>query len=223
MSDINGTLPRDSQYIEKCNEYMDYINYHRDRVMTAYKKYFEGKLSDILEENKLSDAVLLKEELYNQIMKHDMSKYSDEEFEPYRAFRYPTDAEKEAMANDEFLAKLIEEKFIDAMDHHRKVNPHHPYYYLWINDDGSSITEKPRESALDMPIAAIIEMICDWASFDDDFDYLKWYVTEDAKDVRIIMSYNTKVIVENITSKILPDKWIEYKTKYPEIFVTSNE
>ena len=221
MNSFNGSLPRNSQYIEKCDEYMDYINNHRDRVKSAYKKYFEGKLEFILDGYDPSEISMIEKILPSQIENHDMSKYSDLEFEPYRAYRYPTDDEKEAMANDEFLAKLVEEKFIDAMNHHRKVNPHHPYYYLWIDDNGCSITYKPRESALDMPVPAVIEMICDWASFDEEFDYLKWYVTKDAEDVRTIMTDNTKKIVESITEKILPERWEQLKSL--DIFVSNKE
>ena len=223
MSEFNGVLIRDTQYLEKCDEYMKWIEGHRYRVATAYKRLFENNLELILPEDDLANMEVFKEGLANQIEKHDMSKYSDEEFEPYRVYRYPTDAEAEIIANDPYKAQLVEENYIEALSHHRKVNSHHPYYYLWIGEDYCTVMEKPRESALDMPIAAVIEMICDWASFDDDCDYLKWYVTKDAEDVRIIMTDNTKRLVEEITAKILPEKWEDYKTKYSDIFLTAKE
>lgn len=223
MSEFNGSLPRDPQYLEKCDEYMKYIEGHRERVATAYKRLFENNLENILSEDDLANIEVFKEGLAKQIEVHDMSKYSDVEFEPYRVYRYPTDAESEAMANDTYLDQLAYENYEVALTHHRKVNSHHPYYYLWIGEDYYTVMEKPRESALDMPIVAVIEMICDWASFDPDCDYLKWYVTDDAEDVRIIMTENTRRLVEEITAKIIPEKWDEYRTKYSNIFLTTKE
>lgn len=224
MSNFNGILPRNKQYLEKCDEYMEFIQRHRDRVKSAYKKYFENNLEQIFSDSdvNMSDIVIIKEELPSQIENHDMSKYSDQEFEPYRIYRYQTDEEAEIIANDTYIAELVNENYHEALSHHRKINPHHPYYYLWIDDDYYTVLDRPRESALDMPLGAIIEMICDWASFDDDFNYLKWYVTKDAEDVRIIMTENTKRMVEFITSKIMPDKYSDYRAKYKDsgIFIT---
>ena len=80
--------------------------------------------------------------LRERIINHDASKYSDAEFEAFRAYFYPINDEEKEEAREEFEI---------ATEHHYKVNEHHPEH--WKDEEGKPV---------DMPLLAILELICDW-------------------------------------------------------------
>lgn len=127
--------------VEKEREYIDYIRKHKANVIKAFDEMTsDSYLNDVYN----SDIVNALNELKYIIEEHDDSKFSDEEFDAYRANFYPVnDQEKE---DNEDAFKL-------AWEHHYKVNDHHPEH--WIIDG----------IAHDMSLRAILEMICDWQSF----------------------------------------------------------
>ena len=92
---------------------------------------------------------------------HDNSKFSKEEFEPYRRRFYPTSFEVRIDDNDY--------EFNNAWKHHYMNNPHHPEF--WIDHDGM---------AMDMDDEYIVEMVMDWLAMSRYFnsDMVEWYYSE---------------------------------------------
>nr|DAZ19823.1 MAG TPA: hypothetical protein [Caudoviricetes sp.] len=160
-------------------EYDKYIKEHKVAVMKAYTWLLDN-YDDVL---KISKYPNLKANLLN----HDTSKYSDEEYDAYDKYFYGGNR-----------SYAVVEEFRRAWLHHIHVNPHHWQYWVLINDD-------PTEGivALDMPDEYIIEMICDWWSFSwrsgDLAGVFKWY--DDHKKY-MQLSERTRSSVELILSMI---------------------
>ena len=141
--------------IKKQEEYMAYIKEHRENVKKAFKFFIENNKIMQSTNREIQEAVLyLKNN--NIIENHDNSKFSDEEFEPYRRYFYSI---------NEIEKKSAEEDFNNAWKHHYEVNDHHPEH--WIKDN--VVTE--------MTMSAIIEMICDWEAMAYKFggSAKEWY------------------------------------------------
>lgn len=188
ISDSSDSLEKN----QKQEEYIDYIETHREKVQAAYEKYFIPLLEQEFELNSCSVEEFKQaiQEAANNISTHDESKYMDIEFEPYRLRFYPTEEENEILKSGD--AKIQQGmNFEAAWEHHYKNNPHHPKY--WVQEDGS---------IRDMDLKYIIEMICDWMSFGDDIR--DWYHYK-AKDEKNSMSARTKEIVEEIIGIIYKD------------------
>ena len=153
-------------------EYEAYLEQHISGVKKAYEK-----IKDIL----LTESDLTVEDLTtldNQIELHDASKYEDEEFYPYLYHFYPSQA-----GNDD------EEAYDKAWNHHQKHNPHHWQYWILQKDSGKQVI-------LDMPENYIIEMLCDWSSFqytNPKSTAKYWY--ENNKQ-NMLLSDNTKTLIE---------------------------
>lgn len=129
-------------------------------------------------------------ELEKNIDNHDLSKImSPDEFDGYADYHFPNTNDKEKL-------KAIKEVYEKARVHHQNSNKHHSEYWVKIDDDGSI---KP----LDMDMLSIVEMICDWWSFnwskDDLNGIFDWY---DSKKNDIILSPQTKRTVERILDGI---------------------
>lgn len=173
---------------QKEEEYIEYIEKHRQGVMDAYEKYFRPLMGQELDlktcsNDKFQEALEL---CVNNISEHDMSKYSDIEFQPYRLKWYPTVDEELALKNSDIFNQMRAD-YDEAWKHHVKNNPHHPGY--WIQDDGSILT---------MELRYIIEMLCDWLSFGEDIR--TWYLS--AGREKSEMSPKTKEIVEELMELI---------------------
>lgn len=156
-------------------DYKKYIIDHKSNVEKAYKWLLEN----------LNDEINFgdKDKLQKLIDQHDLSKWSEEEFEPY-ALYFNVDKNK------------YKNEFNLAWNHHQKCNPHHWQYWVLVNDDDGTI-------GLEMPQEYIIEMICDWWSFSHKTGNLKeifsWYKDHTKKQV---LHPNTKKEVEFILDKI---------------------
>lgn len=153
-------------YIE---EYREYIKEHKERIT----KFAEGLIENFPE---LFDNIDI-EDFLEIIEEHDLSKYSEEELEPYAAKR------KKGVQNPV--------GWEDAWNHHWLNNKHHPEH--WFGED--------------MPYIYILEMICDWGSFgidNKDFKALSDFYYNEAKDDKEKnLSDNTKTIIEEILDLIL--------------------
>ena len=114
--------------------YTQYIVEHCANVKKAYEW--------------LVDHKIIKDEFIHRIQAHDISKYSDEEYDAYDKYFYGKQG------------KTIEIKdaFNFAWLHHIHANPHHWQHWVLINDDDGT-------KALEIPEEYVIEMICDWWSF----------------------------------------------------------
>ena len=164
----------------KEKEYLDYIIEHINFVKKAYKMYMMPLLEKMVVSTLISD-----EELKAAIIKvglnidtHDASKFSDSEFDPYRAN----------------YSRLVDESYEEAWKHHYTVNAHHPMH--WVNPDTGVIE--------DMTLDAIVEMICDWEAMSIKFNTstVDWYKTK-AIDEKKAMSDKSKEITEELLFNIL--------------------
>lgn len=120
--------------------YLAYIENHVSNVYKVYQQ-IKGDLKSIIT---LTDDEW--KTLERNILEHDASKYSDEEFEPYRAHFYPVDEDEKNSSK---------EAFEEAWKHHYSVNPHHWNYWM-TNAEGNP------GNVLEMDKIYLIEMICDW-------------------------------------------------------------
>jgi hypothetical protein len=105
-------------------------------------------------------------DLPEQTKSHDISKFSDEEMEPYIKLTYYYMCKAKGVEIEE-LSKEDKDKVLDAVFHHLKNNKHHPEYY----DDAA---ERSRDGviidATKMPDLSIAEMVCDWMSMSQEFN-----------------------------------------------------
>ena len=173
---------------QKEEEYIQYIEKHRHGVIDAYEKYFRPLIDQELDLQTCSNEEF-QEALkicMDNINEHDMSKYSDIEFQPYRLKWYPTVDEELALKNSDIFNQMRAD-YDEACTHHVKNNPHHPAY--WVQSDGT---------ILDMELRYIIEMLCDWLSFGQDIR--TWYLS--AGQEKSEMSPKTKEIVEELMELI---------------------
>ena len=83
-------------------------------------------------------------DLFQRAAVHDNSKFSPEEFEPYDKL-FP-ELQKYAYGSPEL--KAVYKQLGPALNHHLKVNRHHPEYH----EDGIN----------DMNLIDVLEMVCDW-------------------------------------------------------------
>ena len=176
---------------QKEEEYMNYIKDHINNVYIAFNNLFLSRLNqfEINSEYFTSDSLYQAIEDLNKgrIQDHDLSKYSEEEFEPYRAKYYPTEKEISGLTDE---AKSSIEKNADiAWQHHYNTNPHHPNY--WI--------DKETGNPIDMDLISIVEMICDWEAMSMKFggSTVDWYDTKADKEKKA-MTDRTKNIVEEL-------------------------
>jgi hypothetical protein len=164
-------------------KFLNMVNEDLDGYQEEYKKYIEehkervSRFADWLKENlpEVFDGVDL--DAFDDIIKeHDESKYSEEEFEPYAQHFYGD--------------KKNDFEFGEAWKHHWMNNEHHPEF--WLGED--------------MPYIYILEMICDWGSFGiasgNLGELIDFYYTKAKDDEEKNLSDNTKIIIEEILSKI---------------------
>lgn len=200
-SNFNGnTVVKTEDVIEKEKEYVQYIINHINNVYRAFLSIFYSCKQYIPNGYTAEEYKEAIDKVKIDIVDHDRSKFSDEEFHPYRVKFFPTLAEKQKMEEDiEFLNK-VKDDFEEAWKHHYQNNDHHTKYYLIPEHDGIDAHYN------DMPLYAIIHMICDWCAmslyFNDDMTtVIDWY-NKDAEDEKSEMTEKTKATVEELLQKI---------------------
>lgn len=193
-STITGVDSDSYQRLQKEKEYLEYINTHILNVQKSFLKFFvpllqKDIISDIIRNDEFHNAIKL---AASRVTAHDQSKFGDDEFDGYRAKWYPTEKEKH-YTDDNYQEKMLE-RYEQCWEHHYRVNDHHPIH--WVNQKTGEIT--------DMPMDAIIEMICDWegVSRTDHDNMINWYETK-ATDEKKSMSPRTKAIVDEIIYNII--------------------
>jgi len=128
----------------KEREYKKYIEEHKENIRDAFVELSTCPDLDWLITADLSCK------LYQRILIHDDSKYSDEEFCAYRLYYYPTDK------YEKILGSLVIDK---AFEHHYQTNRHHWQARQYDEDE---LTE---EYILDC-----LENICDWLAMGYKFN-----------------------------------------------------
>lgn len=145
-------------------EYDEYLRNHITAVDECYRMLTGKTLDDCFK-------------------KHDASKYSEEEYEAYDEYFYPSDGSK--VGED----PKRKEAFNKAWLHHQNCNSHHWQYHVLINDE-----EKMK--ALKMPLDDIYEMVADWGAFaylKKDGQHLRdWYKVN--RDRQIIHEKTREIV-----------------------------
>ena len=191
---INESI-KSIEELDKEKEYMKYLKAHIDGVVRNFNLYFYPiayENQDVrLEHVSLSELITAIKDKSFTINDHDASKYEDIEFYPYRKHWYPTSEEKGY--GDEYLTRA-EQEYEDAWKHHYKNNEHHQKHWIDANNQ-----------LLDMPLSAIVEMICDWLSISDYYksSTLDWWNSEDAEEEKSYMTEKTRIITEDILNNII--------------------
>lgn len=154
-------------------EYNNYILEHVDNVKKAYKW--------------IKDHNIILEDYSFIIDFHDLSKFSDEEYNAYDNYFYGRRTEK------------VKREFNYAWLHHIHNNPHHWQHWVLINDEDGTY-------ALEMPKEYVVEMISDWWAFSHKsgnlYEIFDWYKSHKKN---MILHENTRKLVEDILNKIKTD------------------
>lgn len=178
---INSIVKKliESNTYDADSKYQEYLYNHIEGIRSA----FDNILKPVLISEGISDDML--EIIDHNISQHDKSKYSEDEWAPYRDHFY--DPNKNSRSNN-----IV---YNYAWNHHQKHNPHHWNYWVIIND-----VDEPQIQALEMPFEYVIEMLCDWASAGNHYGNTayEWYQRQ--KD-KMILHTETRKLVE---------KYIEY-------------
>ena len=187
----NNAKPDLSELEQMTQKYLDYLEAHISGVVIAFKKYFIPLVNDkTITVGNYSNEDFIKaiKTKALSINNHDLSKYNDLEFYPYRRYYYPTQEEEN---EDDEKKRIAEEKYEEARKHHYEHNSHHIEYYY------DHIHNIPK----DMKLEDIIEMICDWISlsyyFGNGIDQW-WKEQKDCLDERAMMTPETIGIVDDI-------------------------
>lgn len=156
-------------YGDKSKEkYTEYINRHISNVQKAYNE-FGKRLFPLIsyDENNVIE----------RIKNHDKSKFSDDEFDAYRKYFYPSD-KKELKDSRE------DGTFLHAWEHHYINNDHHPEFWF------DRFTNKSKE----MSNEAIIEMICDWIAMSYHFNNnpYEWFMKSEYMSNKPYIKLNPK-------------------------------
>ena len=128
--------------LAKTREYLDYLEQHYENFQKA-----GALVKEALKDEPLVQYYLTYGNSFQRSCDaHDLSKFSKEEFIPYREYFYPTDAESQDK-------RALQAQFNSAWEHHWQKNIHH--HELWAKHD---------TVASDFSITACVLMICDWVA-----------------------------------------------------------
>lgn len=202
----------DAEYVEMTNVYMEYIRTHKADVAKAFEYLKERLIATNLLGEKTNNTLL---QLAEVIPTHDDSKYSEYEFEQYRRHFDPTEKEKMIDKDNEEVAKLVEEEYEKAWQHHYMNNDHHPEYWRFVErKDGNVVPiDTPSEVGEEMGLVPLLHMICDWSGmslkFRNKYSPVSWYNTK-AKDERAVLNPKTKealkILLYNIYNEEVLDE-----------------
>ena len=153
--------------------YKKYIEEHKENVMKAFE---EMKDNHIIFQIGGDD---LMNKLYNRVICHDASKYSEKEFEPYRKNFFPI-SQQEKEDNKEAFEK--------AWQHHWQVNPHH-----WQHrQNKKSFNKDNDEEVLD-----VLENVLDWMAMGYKFHDRPYQYYENNKN-HIILNDDERKFLEYV-------------------------
>lgn len=147
---------------------LQYTNTHIANVLKAWELIKESEHCLDIISNQISKSQLAQVTLSNeipcpynslisviefmdhQIRLHDLSKYSEHEWEAYRRNFYPINDEEKENAKEDFEKAWL---------HHYSINTHHWNYWYKIKKDINS-----------MDLLSCIELCCDWIAMNFVFD-----------------------------------------------------
>jgi len=156
-----------------------YLAKHRENVLKA----FDWIAEHLPEYLAYTDPYSLRFIIENE---HDKSKNDPEEYDAYDRYFYGGNRSNKVV-ND----------FNRAWLHHIHHNPHHWQHWVLIEDDGNG-----EPILIQMPLEAVIEMICDWWSFSFEKGELEEIFTWYEAHQNIKLHPNTRRLVEDILADI---------------------
>lgn len=220
---LNVTNTGDKKYDEASEKYLKYIDDHRKNVILSYRDLFYDKTYNFPEDigfsqEQFKDAVML---ALPDVLAHDMSKYSDEEFYPYLDYNIHDYFNPEI--SDDQKDKLVVERFENAWKHHYLHNSHHPEYWHYTELDTNGVPvhhyDKRSDEAYPMPLKDIIHMICDWEGMSrgKGGTTVGWYNSNNSSDERASLNPTTKSTVEKLLQVIYPNEKVYIKDEIPVI------
>jgi len=178
-------------------EYSKYVNDHIAHIHMAFTEFGPKLCKDI------EEMINLHEDLYllvrPRILKHDESKFTEEEFMPYAQKFY-------AWKGMDKSQEEVEEEFNKAWDHHYKNNDHHPEY--WVKDNIPT----------NMYPSAIAEMLIDWIAMSmarNQNMYEWWTNDKGGKDEKSKLMTKTDFDIVN--------RWMEMSKNFIDFSKRNND
>ena len=164
--------------------YKKYIKEHQGNVRKAFEEIKENPIIYQRYSGEILDA------LWGRVLIHDESKYSDEEFIPYRKNFYPINAEEK------------EENKLDfdkAWEHHWKNNSHHWQY----RKNKTSFDKNNKEEVLD-----VLENILDWIAMGYKFNDRPYQYYENNKN-NITLCEDERKYLEDLIYNVIDIDYIQ--------------
>ena len=176
---------KDNKKIKKqTKNYKNYIKEHQENVRKAFEEIKENPIIYQRYSGEILDA------LWERVLVHDESKYSEEEFIPYRKNFYPINAEEK------------EENKLDfdkAWEHHWKNNSHHWQY----RKNKTSFDKNNKEEVLD-----VLENILDWIAMGYKFNDRPYQYYENNKN-NITLCEDERKYLEDLIYNVIDIDYIQ--------------
>ena len=165
-------------------KYMKYIKEHQENVRKAFEEIKENPVIYQRYSGEILDG------LWGRVLIHDKSKYSEEEFVPYRKNFYPINAEEK-----------VENKpdFDKAWEHHWKNNSHHWQY----RKNKTSFDKNNKEEVLD-----VLENILDWIAMGYKFNDRPYQYYENNKN-NITLCEDERKYLEDLIYNVIDIDYIQ--------------
>ena len=170
------------------NAYSVYINTHINTVRFIFQKYSYSIIKYMVERypDEADEWNKAFEFVKQKIKDHDKSKFSEEEFEGYRAYYYKSKEDDN---------KDIEDAYNKAWEHHYKFNSHHPEFWV-VN-----LNETDKElKFIEMLKSCLLEMLCDWMSMSFQFNqslYEWWFNSKNGREEKSkLLAANTFKLID---------------------------
>lgn len=165
-------------------KYMKYIKEHQENVRKAFEEIKENPVIYQRYSGEILDA------LWERVLIHDKSKYSEEEFIPYRKNFYPINAEEKEENKPDFDK---------AWEHHWKNNSHHWQY----RKNKTSFDKNNKEEVLD-----VLENILDWIAMGYKFNDRPYQYYENNKN-NITLCEDERKYLEDLIYNVIDIDYIQ--------------
>ena len=163
--------------------YIKYIVEHKKNIEKAFEEMRENSLIFQRYDDDILNA------LWERVLVHDESKYSEEEFIPYRKNFFPINAEEKE--NNKL-------DFDKAWEHHWKNNSHHWQY----RKNKTSFNKDNKEEVLD-----VLENVLDWMAMGYKFNDRPYQYYENNKN-NIILCDDERKYLEDLIYNIIDVNYI---------------
>lgn len=165
-------------------KYMKYIKEHQENIKKAFEEIKENPIIYQRYSGEILDA------LWERVLVHDKSKYSKEEFVPYRKNFYPINAEEKEENKPDFDK---------AWEHHWKNNSHHWQY----RKNKTSFDKNNKEEVLD-----VLENILDWIAMGYKFNDRPYQYYENNKN-NITLCEDERKYLEDLIYNVIDIDYIQ--------------